>query len=126
MLTFRRDGVAATADLTAGAQRARAGNASLLASTRARIARCRRRLNPAWGFSGASDDGLPTTRRRGLAVAPLTSAHPDRIVLGDVELFLSDGTTCPHQIGTRLEVFYVELADGRRFVEHITALPPAR
>jgi hypothetical protein len=59
-------------------------------------------------------------------VAALTAAHADRIVLADVELFLSDGTTCPHQIGSRLEVFYVEQADGRRFVERITVLPSVR
>ena len=124
MLSFRCDGLAATTDLTAGSRRACAGNAVLVTSTRSRIAMCRRRLNPAWGLSGASDDGRPTKSRRGLVVAHLTAAHPDRIVLADVELFLSDGTSCPHRIGSRLEVFYVELADGRRFVERITPLPP--
>jgi hypothetical protein len=39
-------------------------------------------------------------------------------------LYLRDGKTCHHPLGTALEVAYVEI-DGRRYVEQITVVRPA-
>jgi len=47
-------------------------NRRLLSETRYRIAASRRRLNPAFAFSGSSDDGLRTTVRARLASGALS------------------------------------------------------
>jgi hypothetical protein len=39
-------------------------------------------------------------------------------------LYLRDGQTCPYQLGTPMEVVYVEI-DARRYIERITAVRPA-
>jgi hypothetical protein len=55
----------------------------------------------------------------GVIFAPLTVVHPDRIMVDGQTLHLRDGQTCPYQLGTPLEVVYVEI-DERRYVERIT------
>jgi hypothetical protein len=56
--------------------------------------------------------------------APLTAVHADGIVVDGQTLYLRDGKTCPHPLGTALEVAYVE-TDGQRYVEQITVVRPA-
>jgi hypothetical protein len=60
----------------------------------------------------------------GVIFAPLTVVHPDRIMVAGQTLYLRDGQTCPHQLGTPLEVVYVEI-DERRYIERMTAVRPA-
>jgi hypothetical protein len=58
---------------------------------------------------------------RGVIVAPLTEAHPDRIVVGGRVLFLRDGMICPYSLGTPLEVVFTE-QDGRSHADRITPM----
>jgi hypothetical protein len=60
----------------------------------------------------------------GLNVALLRQVHPDRIVVGDRTLFLREGMTCHHSLGTSLEVLYTE--QKRAEAERITVVTPAR
>jgi hypothetical protein len=126
MLTFTKDGPPATAELLRTSRAACASTAALVSATRARIASGRRRLNPAWGFSGASDDPRPAPSRRGVIVGPLREACTDHILIGEVVVFLSDGAACRHRLGAHLQVLYTDRGDGRRIAESITALPADR
>jgi len=72
---------------------------------------------------GTNGDGRVPAR--GIMVAPLKEAHPDRIVLGDRTFFLRDGATCNYLPGTPLEAAYTEL-DGRRDVDSITPVQHGR
>jgi hypothetical protein len=90
-----------------------------LSATRGRIARSRRRLNPAWGLSGGSSESQPTY---GVTIAPLSESAPDHIVVGDVVYFLPGDKTCHLTIGTRVKVLYAEQEDGRKVVEKVAAV----
>ena len=66
------------------------------------------------------DAASRTQLARGVTYGKLTESHPDRIVVGDIDvLYLAEGTTCTHPLGTRLKVIYSE-RDGRKLVENIT------
>lgn len=93
-------------------------NLSILVATRYRIAVGRRRLNPAFALSGASSSPSSDGRRRGVLYAELREIHPDRLVVGETVLYLTDGIGCPYPTGSFLEILYTE-RDGRRNVDSI-------
>jgi hypothetical protein len=49
--------------------------------------------------------------RHGFIVGRLSERHPDRIAIGNLVLYLREGTTCTYAIGTMLEVTYTERDD---------------
>jgi hypothetical protein len=126
-MPFPTHGYAATVELLRASQFACSRSAALLSATRARIACNSRRIHPAWGLRGASDDPVTMpARRRGVMFGALRAKYPGHVTIGDVDLFLTDGVQCPHPLGLRLEVHYTVLEDGRRVVERIAPASSAR
>ena len=54
----------------------------------------------------------------GIMVARLAETGPGRIVVGGRALWLRDGETCAHTVGTPIRVVYT-VVDGRRLVDGI-------
>lgn len=73
-------------------------------------------------------DSKPASRTHrsmhGMIVAHLADAGPDRIVVGGRALWLRDGETCAHTVGTPVRVVYT-VVNGRRLVDGIMAVPQA-
>jgi len=63
---------------------------------------------------------MATSPLHGVIVGRLKESHPAWIVVGDLMLFL-DGEACHHEIGTTLQVVYVEKG-GRSHVKSITPM----
>jgi hypothetical protein len=55
-----------------------------------------------------SDDLEPLSEGHGVVLGRLQARLPDRIIVGDMVLFLPNGTHCDHAIGTALRVTYLE------------------
>jgi hypothetical protein len=55
-----------------------------------------------------SDDLGPLSEAHGVVLGRLQARLPDRIIVGDMALFLPNGTHCDHAIGTALRVSYTE------------------
>jgi len=56
---------------------------------------------------------------RGIVVGRLNESHPDRIVVGTSILYLPEGVSCTHPVGTFLGVTYTTEQDERRLVESL-------
>ena len=54
------------------------------------------------------DDLGPLSEADGVVLGRLQARLPDRIIVGDIVLFLTNGTHCDHDIGTALLVSYTE------------------
>jgi hypothetical protein len=55
-----------------------------------------------------SDDLELLSEGHGVVLGRLQARLPDRIIVGDMVLFLPSGTLCDHAIGTALRVTYTE------------------
>ena len=55
-----------------------------------------------------SDDLELLSEGHGVVLGRLQARLPDRIIVGDMALFLPHGTHCDHAIGTALRVTYAE------------------
>ena len=65
---------------------------------------------------------MTTSPLHGVIVGPLTEAHLNWIVVGNLMLFLLPGEACHYKIGTTLQVVYVE-QDGRSDVKSVIPVP---
>jgi hypothetical protein len=63
-------------------------------------------------------------RDHGVMVGLLSEVHADRIVVGQMPFFLTDGMPCRYFTGTYVQVVYIE-QDGRRTVKHVALFPRA-
>jgi hypothetical protein len=55
-----------------------------------------------------TDDLELLSEGHGVVLGRLQARLPDRIIVGDMVLFLPSGTQCDHAIGTALRVTYTE------------------
>jgi hypothetical protein len=55
-----------------------------------------------------ADDPESFAEGQGVVLGRLQARLPDRIIVGDLALFLPSGTKCDHAIGTELRVTYTQ------------------
>ena len=55
-----------------------------------------------------SEDLGASSEADGVILGRLQARLPDRIIVGEIVLFLTNGTHCDHAIGTALRVTYTE------------------
>jgi hypothetical protein len=68
---------------------------------------------------------MTTPPLHGVIVGRLKESQPRWIVVGDLMFFLRAGEACHYNIGTTLQVVYIEQG-GRNDVKSITPIPGAR
>jgi hypothetical protein len=59
-------------------------------------------------MNNMADDPESFAEAQGVVFGRLQARLPDRIIVGDLALFLPSGTKCDHAIGTALRVTYTQ------------------